>query len=372
MLALMWATLWPFNPYPPNGVSWLPDANGLRFEHSGIVLSDEPLKNPAVQPPDDACAIEIYVRPVTRRDAGNILTFSSADSPDAVFLRQWRESLLIYRSRPPHDSGPKLVEFDVDDVLRADHLVLLIISSGPHGTVVYVNGKIAAGDAHFRIRPGELFRQIVLGNSPSNFQVWHGEIRGLAIYDDEVTPADAAAHFITWSSASSAGATPASSAFAANHVLARYDFRERGGGIVHSEVPSAPPLIILAHFSIPHKPLLDNPINEFEWTTSWRHDVIENVLGFMPFGFVLCGLFALSRPKWKAILIATCLGGLLSLIVETLQYYIPRRDSSWTDVITNTTGTLLGALLAHPELVRAALRLAFLIPPKRNTAADQS
>src|SRR5579871_3774293 len=147
MLALMWATLWPFNPYPPNGVSWLPDANGLRFEHSGIVLSDEPLKNPVVQPPDDACAIEIYLRPITRRDAGNILTFSSPDSPDAVFLRQWRESLLIYRSRPPHDSGPKLVEFDVDNVLRADHLVLLTISSGPHGTVVFVDGKIAASDA---------------------------------------------------------------------------------------------------------------------------------------------------------------------------------------------------------------------------------
>ena len=67
---------------------------------------------------------------------------------------------------------------------------------------------------------------------------------------------------------------------------------------------------------------------------------------------------------------ATLVGGLLSLTVEFLQYYIPRRDSSLTDVITNTTGSLLGALIAHPELVRAALRLVFLIPPKRKSEAN--
>jgi VanZ family protein len=364
----MYATLWPFNPYPPNGVSWLPNTNGIRFAHSGVVFTSEPLKAPATQPPEDSCAIEIYLRPLMRRDAGNILTFSSDENPDAVFLRQWRESLLIYRSRPKHGSGPKLVEFDADDVLRADHRVLITISSGPHGTVVYIDGKTAASAAYFRIRRDELYRQIVIGNSPSNFQVWHGEINGLAIYDDEISPSDAAAHFADWTrdSPSPPGTNDAS------HVIARYDFRERSGSIIHSEVASAPPLIIPAHFSVSRKPLLDSPADEFEWTVSYRDDVVSNILGFMPFGFVLCGLFALSRPRGKAILIATLVGGLLSFTVEFLQYYIPRRDSSWTDVITNTTGTFLGALLAHPELVRGALRLVFLIPSKRSTEANRS
>ena len=30
-LLLMYATLWPFNPFPHNDVSWLPDVNGIRF-----------------------------------------------------------------------------------------------------------------------------------------------------------------------------------------------------------------------------------------------------------------------------------------------------------------------------------------------------
>jgi VanZ like family len=368
VLALLWATLWPFNPYPRNGVTWLLVANGVRFEHSGVILSDEPLKAPANPPAGDACAIEIYLRPVTRHDAGNFLTFSSDDNPDAVFLRQWRESLLIYKSRPIHGAGPKLIEFDVDDVLRIDHPVLITLSSGSRGIVVYIDGKIVAGATHFRIRRDELYRQIVLGNSPSNFQIWHGDIYGLAIYDDEVSPANAAAHFADWSRASSSP----SSASDPSHVIAHYDFRERGGNIVKSDVASAPPLIVPAYFSIPRKPMLDSPINEFGWNANYRSDVFQNIVGFMPLGFVLAGFFALSRSRGRAILTAALYGGFLSFCIEFLQYYIPRRGSGWTDVITNTTGTLLGALLARPEWVRGALRLLSLAPSSPPSEARQN
>jgi VanZ like protein/concanavalin A-like lectin/glucanase superfamily protein len=366
-LLLMYATLWPFNPYPHNDVSWLPDANGIRFGGSGIVWSDAPLRPVSSAPSPDSCAIEIYLFPVTSDDAGNFLTFSSEDNLDAVFLRQWRESLLIYESKPQNAPGPKLVDFEIDDALRVKQLAVVTISSGEQGTTVYVDGKLASSDPHFRIHLTDLYRKVVLGTSPSNFEVWHGEIRGLAIYDREVSLAQAAAHHAEWTSSSS---SPVVSAEDANHVLARYDFRERGGKIIRSEFGSPPPLTIPAHFSVPHKPLLASPIDEFQWDASWRRDVIENILGFMPFGFVLCGLFALSRPRGQAILMAMLVGGLLSLSVEFLQYYIPRRDSSLTDVISNTTGSLLGALIAHPELVRAALRLVFLIPPKRKSEAN--
>jgi VanZ family protein len=208
----------------------------------------------------------------------------------------------------------------------------------------------------------------VLGTSPSNFQVWHGQIRGLAIYDSEISPQQAENQFAGWSS----GSFPPAVAGNMNRARAIYDFSERGGNVIRSETKSAPPLTIPAYFSVPHKPLLASPIEEFDWTPSWRADVIANIIGFMPFGFVLCGFFALSRPRGQAILISTLIGALLSLAVESLQYYIPQRDSSLTDVMSNTTGTLLGALIAHPELVRFALRLVFLIPWKRDGEASRS
>jgi VanZ like family len=369
-LALMWATLRPFNPHPHNDVSWLPDANGVRFGGSGIILGQGSLKPAADSAVPDACSIEIYLVPYRDDDrGGTFLTFSSDDNLDAVFLRQWRKSLLIYKSLPPKGPGPNLVLFEVDDFLHVKRPALVTISSGSHGTTAYVDGKVARSDPHFRIHLADLYRKIVLGTSPTNYQVWHGEIHGLAIFDEETFPQQAATHFAEWSGGSfSSGAI----AEDISHTVARYDFRERNGSTIRSETAFAPPLIIPAHFSVPNKPLLDSPIDEFDWSPSWRNDVIENILGFMPFGFVLCGFFALSLPRGQAILVSTLVGGLLSLTVEALQYYIPRRDSSFTDVISNTTGALLGALIARPELVRAALRLVFLIPSKRSAEASRN
>jgi VanZ family protein len=48
--------------------------------------------------------------------------------------------------------------------------------------------------------------------------------------------------------------------------------------------------------------------------------------------------------------------GRLSFVVEVVQAYIPQRDSGITDIITNTLGSALGALLARPTLIRAILR----------------
>jgi hypothetical protein len=371
-LLLMYATLWPFNPHPHNDVSWLPDANGIRFGGTGIVWTEGALKPAPSSSARDACAIEMCLFPVTRDDSGNFLTFSSEENLDAVFLRQWRESLLIYKSKPQSVRGPKLVDFEVDGVLRVKRLVFVTISSGDQGTTVYADGKLASSNPHFRIHLADLYRNVVLGTSPSNFEVWHGEIRGLVIYNQEISPEQAATHYARWTNGSASLPANAEDASEdASHVLARYDFSERNGKIIRNAVDSAPPLTIPANFSVPSKPLLASPIDEFQWDPSWRRDVIENILGFMPFGFVLCGLFALSRPRGQAILMATFVGGLLSFSVEFLQYYIPRRDSSLTDVISNTTGSLLGALIAHPSLVRAALRLVFLIPPKRKSEANQ-
>ena len=52
----------------------------------------------------------------------------------------------------------------------------------------------------------------------------------------------------------------------------------------------------------------------------------------------------------------TILGaGTLSFTIEVLQYYIPRRDSGTTDIITNSLGAATGALLARTSAARRFL-----------------
>ena len=69
-------------------------------------------------------------------------------------------------------------------------------------------------------------------------------------------------------------------------------------------------------------------------------DVIQNILMFLPLGVAL--RYAGVRPS-RALL----LGFLLSLFVETMQFFVvPGRDASLSDLVTNTTGAGLGAVIA--------------------------
>lgn len=83
------------------------------------------------------------------------------------------------------------------------------------------------------------------------------------------------------------------------------------------------------------------------WPKYWTgFDVVSNVLGYMPLGFLLA-LSALRSGRGRlafgfALLAAT----LLSLTLETLQVYLPDRVPSNLDLVLNSLGAALGALSA--------------------------
>jgi len=75
-------------------------------------------------------------------------------------------------------------------------------------------------------------------------------------------------------------------------------------------------------------------------------DVAVNVIGYLPLG-LLATLSALAwTPSRRAALIATLLGTLLSLGMETLQSYLPQRVPSNLDLLSNGLGALVGAVIA--------------------------
>lgn len=75
-------------------------------------------------------------------------------------------------------------------------------------------------------------------------------------------------------------------------------------------------------------------------------DVFLNVLLFVPFGFGFAESLREHGRSRAAVLGATLLAGaLFSYSVELLQFYIPIRDSGWEDVVTNSTGSVLGFLI---------------------------
>ncbi len=83
------------------------------------------------------------------------------------------------------------------------------------------------------------------------------------------------------------------------------------------------------------------PFSERDYGVKSIIDWTINLLGFVPFGFLIV-LFSKDKiPVVKAMLIC----GLLSLSIEIGQLFIARRVTEVEDVILNTLGGLLGALI---------------------------
>jgi hypothetical protein len=350
IIALLIATLWPFDFFPSNKVNWLPDASGLRFRSTGVVLGNAPLRPASAT--SGGSSLELLVRPASVKSVVVILSFYTSDTRSQFAVRQYRDGLVVSRDFLNAQIDARSPELEANHMFEPGKLLLLTITSGINGTIVYKNGGQPRVFPRFKIMPGDLAGQIVLGTSALIDESYSGEIRGLAIYPKELTPAEVLRDYNDWT------ATPGSAADLATFresiaqaSIARYVFAERTGSTIHSAVPTAPDLEIPQRFVVPQKPFLESPSDEFVFSGAYVRDVVENIVGFAPLGFILCAYFACLRSPRQAILYATLAGGSLSFLIEVLQFYIPPRGSGITDVITNTLGAFFGAVVARPSMV---------------------
>jgi len=359
VLAVLAATLWPFNPFEPNGVYWLQGTNGLRFEKDGLVVSAVPLSPPETRAPD-SYSLEFLLRPASVKSSHTILAIYAPNRTQQFIVRQWTDGLLVTHNADVDRDRTRTIKFDVDHAFLPGRLVLVTISSGPNGTTVYLDGQPREMIPRFKISRSELSGEIVLGTSPATYHPWQGELCGLAIYSRDLTPAEALLHYKEWS-------TPSGHPDL-DGAMARYSFAEMAGREVRNEVVSGPNLEIPARFSIPHKSFLRSAEKEFK--ADWRYtvDVLVNIAGFIPLGAIVCAYFGWTRIRWQAIFAATVACGILSFVIEVLQYYIPRRGSGTTDIITNTLGAAVGALLTRTSVVRRVLRRMRVIRDDQSSA----
>ena len=345
-LGIFVATLYPFEFHPRNDVSWVP--GGLRFGRHGMVLSQGPFHTGS--PGDDSsCSIEIFLKPGSLVGSDKFLVFSNPAHSEQLKLTQFRDGILIWR-QSGQGKNRRTSERDVVHFFNSWQPMLLTITSGLKGTVVYSNGRPLERFPSFSLPRLAMNGTLVFGTDTVHITTWTGQLRGLALYSRELSPQDVAANFQNWLLASGAHWNDDPSRFAL------FTFRGGPGTVIRNLSPGEPDLVIPASFLLPSKAFLALPWDEFRPDWGYVNDLIRNIIGFVPLGFAVCGYFSLTGNK-KAVLVAIVVGALTSFSIEVLQGFIPQRESGLTDVVTNTLGTALGAFLVQSGPIRKFLQL---------------
>lgn len=76
-------------------------------------------------------------------------------------------------------------------------------------------------------------------------------------------------------------------------------------------------------------------------------DLLTNLLAYMPLGLLLAHRARRLQLRGNPIVRATLVGAALSCAVEFVQIFLPSRVSSGIDLLANTLGTMIGAVLAR-------------------------
>ena len=339
------AAFWPFRVHPKNRVNWLGNEPGLRFAGAGIVLSSKQFELPDSGTPAGV-SLEIWLTPSQEQYSTALLAVSSSVNPNQFRLRQDGDALLVFEEPLPTSRHSGSTALWVLHAFHAHQRSFIAISSGAHGTTVYVDGVPTKRSSTFRVTDKDFSGQLIVGSAPDAYDTWRGEFLGMALFGCELTQAQVSAHYQAW-----LHGRP--ELLKNDQPAALYVFREGAGNIVHDQTPAGSDLVIPPSFRIPFKPFLKAPWREFHFNRSYLRDVFINVSGFVPFGFFFCMYFSLGETSRKTVLATIVLGAVFSLTIEVLQWYIPMRDSGTTDIVTNTLGTALGAMLYRSGTLHA-------------------
>ncbi len=279
----------------------------------------------------------------------SILAFYSPGGLRQLLLRQYGAFLILQSKVGGRFSRFRSNELDVDVGFRREVPIFLTITSSDAQTAIYVDGVLAGAFPQFILSAEDFAGRLVIGSAPSVDGPWPGQVRGLALYESVLDPAQVLAHYQSWRE----DGQPRISAGERN--IAAYLFDEHSGRVIHNQVKSGADLYVPSRYRIAQPVLLQWPWNEYHPGWSYWTDLLANIAGFVPLGFFFNAYFS-SALRWKrAAIITIVAGAAVSLAIEVLQASQPTRTSGMTDLITNSLGTAIGALLYARTLARCSV-----------------
>jgi len=343
LIAILTAGLWPFHA-PKNQVEWLSD--GLHFGKYGVILSPEPLRVAGLEP-GTSCSVEIWLQPDIVDIGGTILAFYAPGNRNVPLSVHQSLGDLLLRRETVRPRGAK-AKWYIENAFHKNKQLFVAISSNRQGTAVYLNDALVRMSPRFGLSSKDLSGQLVVGSHPVAGDGWRGRLKGLAIFTRELSAGEVLHDYEAW-------ITNQPAEIKNEGPVALYLFDEGKGTLVHNRMNPSTDLHIPERYSVLHKAFLQPPWDDFDPSWGYCQNVLINIGGFIPLGFLFCAYFASVRRLNRALLATVVLGGVVSLAIEVLQGFLPTRDSGTTDIITNTLGTGIGAMLYSCDSVQAVL-----------------
>ena len=263
------------------------------------------------------------------------------DGSEAFYLGQWKSYLIVRSFNTPPSKGKPYREIGAGGVLAAGRKILVALVSGPHGTDIHIDGQPVKNYPDVRLlSENETLEghRVYLGNSPDLSCPWAGTVLGFTLFGRAWTSAEVTEH----QAPGEGGALPCRRGRVA--AVANYRFDGFAGESIVDLSGSANDLWKPARLVFDKRPL--GLPNGHSFSGS---DVTLNLLGFVPFGFMVC-LRLLSMGKFSprgCLFFAVTLGFAVSLAIELTQVWLPGRDSSLLDLTTNTVGSAIGGAMAY-------------------------
>ena len=312
--------LWPKGFAVLNNVKWTKEEPGLRFGKYGIAYTDPFLHLDET----DAVAIELGIK--TEPPAGNgfshILTLFDGDENAQLVIGQWRHFIIIMKGND-YENKKHLPVMDVDKGSQDyGEKNLLMNFDGPKARAV-VNGRLAAEIEGYSFlnsnSPG--LARIVLGNSPDARHPWVGKIYHLSLRRKIHSNSVEKDELYT---------------FSLGHKHANVS-GNNSAKLVELHIPK--------WFKVLKPHFFQAKLDKISWIVV--RDIAINFFGFVPFGLAVAPPFrkAGNGRKWLLVLKVAVCGLFMSLIIESVQAWMPTRSSDFVDLVMNTAGSMAGACL---------------------------
>ncbi|MCP5005813.1 MAG: hypothetical protein GY941_18040 [Planctomycetes bacterium] len=337
LTVILFITLYPFNFYPDNGIHWIQGGTGLYFDGQGMAYTDPVFSSKDFSDPK-SISIELSLknmREPNNWEVRDIFSFYDGSAKPSLLISVWgcnifpssrfEKSSNVYclnkgrKNRPFSRGKLHFVTVTFSDIEKAVYIDGLLVEKK----------ETVLGKNKFEGFLGRL----LLGNSHNIERGWRGEIRGFALYDRVLDAEEVSRHYAVSRKEGIRALidTPG--------LKLLYPFNESSGNIAHNIVDETLPVHI-------HGRRIAFKEAFYYLPTCWIGDFLLNIAFFIPLGSVLLLVFnhrgIINTTIGIVSVVFAC--GLLSLCIEISQLYIPGRAASIIDVVSNTTGAMLGSV----------------------------